>query len=269
MDGDPIIMDASNSELVGYLATCQSADGVIHLVSSREHYAFNSKWLMTAPPTAPPPPPPPTARQLPVKQNLPNVYKPNGLPSKDNWRWGFSGDSFGESEVVSMSPEGLLKIHTNDKQQFWLRTEKKQIFGGVDPRKGFTAEIKTKVLKRSPDQRGVDFELYDGAGSRYAITISDTAVYWYQGTVMSSALLPFKQYVPLAEGLDNTDAMHTYRVAVRDDRVAQVYRDGKLLGVKPVEYRTPRSPYIYFGAGVGLDALVEYVAYDLEGPGRP
>jgi formylglycine-generating enzyme required for sulfatase activity len=269
MDGDPIIMDASNSEPVGYLAACQSADGVIHLVSSREHYAFNSKWLMTAPPTAPPPPPPPTARQLLVKENLPNVYKPKGLPSKDNWRWGFSGRSFDESEVVSMSPEGLLKIHTNDKQQFWLRTEKKQVFGRVDPKKGFAAEIKAKLLKYSPDQRGVDFELYDGAGSRYAITITDTAVYWYQGTVMSSALLPFKQYVPMAEGLDNTDAMHTYRIAVRDDRVAQVYRDGKLLGVKPVKYRTPRSPYIYFGAGTGLNAIVEYLAYDLEGPTQP
>ncbi|MHC4529634.1 MAG: sialidase family protein, partial [Planctomycetota bacterium] len=269
MDGDPIIMDASNSEPVGYLAACQSVDGVIHLVSSRQHYAFNSKWLMTLPPTAPPPPPPPTVRQLPVKQDLPNVYKPKGLPSKDAWQWGFSGRTFDESDVVSMTAEGLLKMHTNDQQQFWLRTEKKQVFGGVDPKKGFTAEIKAKVLKYSPDQRGVDFELYDGAGSRYAITVTDSAVYWYQGTVMSSALLPFKQYVPLVENVDNTDAMHTYRVAVRADRVAHVYRDGKLLGVKPVEYRTPRSPYIYFGAGTGLEALVEYVAYDLEGPGRP
>jgi hypothetical protein len=75
--------------------------------------------------------------------------------------------------------------------------------------------------------------------------------------------------VPLAEGLDNTDAMHTYRIAVRPDRVAQVYRDNKLLGVKPVEYRTPRSPYIYFGAGPGLEAQVEYVSYDLDGPSRP
>jgi len=75
--------------------------------------------------------------------------------------------------------------------------------------------------------------------------------------------------VPLAEGLDNTDEMHTYRVAVRPDRVAQVYRDGELLGVKPVEYRTPRSPYIYFGAGAGLEALVAYVSYDLDGPSRP
>jgi formylglycine-generating enzyme required for sulfatase activity len=269
MDGDPIIMDASNSEPVGYLAVCQSADGIINLVSSYQHYAFNTKWLMTAPPTAPPPPPPPAFKMIPLKADLPNVYEPKGLPSKDKWRWSFSSRHFNESDVVSMAGDGLLKIHTNDQQQFWLRTEKKEIFGPVNPKKGFTAEIKTHVLKRSPDQRGVDFELYDGAGSRYAITITDTAVYWYQGTVMSSALLPFSQYVPLAENMDNTDAMHTYRIAVREDRVAQVYRDGRLLGTKPVEYRTPRSPYIYFGAGPGLEALVEYVSYDLDGPSRP
>lgn len=269
MDGDPITMNARNSEPVGYLAACQSADGIINLVSSRQHYAFNLKWLMTPPPTAPPPPPPPTACRLPVKHTLPDVYKPEGLPTKDKWGWEFSARTFNEPDVLGVLPDGFLKINANDSQQFWLRTEKKQIFGAVDPKKGFTAEIKTQVLRRSPDQRGVDFELYDGAGSRYAITITDTAVYWYQGTVMSSALLPFKQYVPLAEDLDNTGAMHTYRIAVREDRVAQVYRDGKLLGAKGYEYRTPRYPYIYFGAGAGLEALVDYVAYDLSGPRQP
>jgi hypothetical protein len=69
--------------------------------------------------------------------------------------------------------------------------------------------------------------------------------------------------------LNNTDTMHAYRIAVRTDRVAQVYRDGKLLGVQPFEYRTPRYPYIYIGAGPGVEALVEYVAYDLDRPSRP
>ena len=275
MDGDPITMDARNAEPTGYLSVCQSADGLVHLLSSRQHYAFNLKWLMTLPPTAPPPPPPPKARQLLVKPNLPNVYKPKGLPTKDKsqtpsnrgWGWNFRGPK--ESDVISHLPEGLLKFRTNDEQQFWLRTEKADIFGAVDQKKGFTAEIKTQVLKRTGNQRGVDLELYDGAGSRYAITINDTGVYWYEGLVQGSAFLPFEQYVPLAEGLDNTDAMHTYRLAVREDRIAQIYRDGKLLGVKAFEYRTPRFPYIYIGAGPGVEALVEYVAYDLSGPSRP
>jgi len=269
MDGDPIIMDASNSEPVGYLSVCQSADGVIHLLSSRNHYAFNLTWLKTLPPEAPPPPPAPEPCQLAVKHDLPNVYRPKGLPSQDEWGWDFSGRSFKESDVMTITSEGALKIRTNAQQQFWLRTEKANVFRAVDRKKGFTAEIKTVVLERSANQRGVDLELYDGAGSRYAMTVTDTGVYWYQGTVQGSALLPFGQYTSVAEGLDNTDRMHTYRLAVRPDRVAQIYRDGALIGVRLFEYRTPRYPYIYFGAGPGLEALVEYVSYDLNGPYQP
>jgi len=269
MDGDPILMSASNSEPVGYLTVCQSADGLVHLLSSWNHYAFNLKWLMTAPPAAPPPPPPPVSRELAAKRNLPNVYRAKGLPSQDEWKWNYNGRGFAESDVVSVTGEGLLRMKTNERQQFWLRTEEADVFGAVDPKKGFAAEIKAQVIGRTAEQRGMDFELYDGAGSRYAITITDTGVYWYEGVVQSSSFLPFKQYVALAEGLDNTDGMHTYRVAVREDRVVQDYRDGELLGTEPFLYRTPRYPYIYIGAGAGAEGLVEYVSYDLSGPSRP
>ena len=130
-------------------------------------------------------------------------------------------------------------------------------------------EIKTQVLKSFTNQRGMDIELYDGAGSRYAITITNTGIYWYEGLVLGSALLNFDQFTPVAEGLDNTDTMHTYRIAVRADRVVQIYRDGKLIGVRPTEYRTPRDAYFQFGAGQGLEALVEYIAYDLTGAYQP
>lgn len=44
-------MTATASEGGGYLASCQSADGVIHVVSNRVEYAFNLKWLETLLPT--------------------------------------------------------------------------------------------------------------------------------------------------------------------------------------------------------------------------
>ena len=34
----------------GYLSVCQTADGVVQLIGSRQHYAFNLKWLETPPP---------------------------------------------------------------------------------------------------------------------------------------------------------------------------------------------------------------------------
>lgn len=38
-------MDAHHAEPRGYMAGCQSPDGMIHLLSSRIHYAFNLAWL--------------------------------------------------------------------------------------------------------------------------------------------------------------------------------------------------------------------------------
>jgi formylglycine-generating enzyme required for sulfatase activity len=49
-DGAAITMSARSSEYRGYLSACQSLDGLIHVISSRNHYTFNTKWLMTLPP---------------------------------------------------------------------------------------------------------------------------------------------------------------------------------------------------------------------------
>ena len=55
-DGGAITLSAHSAEYRGYLSVCQSTDGLIHLISSRNHYAFNLKWLKTPPPPAPSPP---------------------------------------------------------------------------------------------------------------------------------------------------------------------------------------------------------------------
>jgi hypothetical protein len=44
------ILSADSSEPRGYLSVCQAADGVIHLIASKQHYAFNLAWLKTLPP---------------------------------------------------------------------------------------------------------------------------------------------------------------------------------------------------------------------------
>ncbi len=55
-DGGAITLSARSGEYRGYLAICQGLDGVIHLISSRNHYAFNSQWLKTPPPPVSHPP---------------------------------------------------------------------------------------------------------------------------------------------------------------------------------------------------------------------
>ncbi|HEX8911661.1 MAG TPA: hypothetical protein VF796_04825, partial [Humisphaera sp.] len=44
-DGGPFELSKTMAERGGYLCVVQSPDGVIQLVSSRQHYAFNLAWV--------------------------------------------------------------------------------------------------------------------------------------------------------------------------------------------------------------------------------
>ena len=265
MDGHPVRMDAYESEYVGYMSACQPANGVIHLLTSRQHYSFNLKWL-TSPPAAVAERYEPQAVALPVKQDLSNIYRAEKPPHKDGIGWELSIRDVSADEAAVVTGGGLLKIQTG-KGRLWWRND--GLFGKLDASRGFTAEIRARIHKCLANTGGVELELYDGFGSRYALTVTDTGAYWYEGLMKGSGLLRFSEYAPIAEGLDNTDGMHTWRIAVREDRVAQIYRDGRLLGTRRYEYRTPRDAYICFGAGTGTEATVDYVGYDLAGPSGP
>ena len=45
-------MSALSAEPRGYLSILQAPNGVIHLIASKQHYAFNLTWLQTPPPSA-------------------------------------------------------------------------------------------------------------------------------------------------------------------------------------------------------------------------
>ena len=53
LDGAIFTLSFSNAEPNGYLDAVQAHNGVIHLISSRQHYQFNLKWLATRPPSSP------------------------------------------------------------------------------------------------------------------------------------------------------------------------------------------------------------------------
>jgi hypothetical protein len=50
MDGREFKLGFGTAEPRGYLSICQGADGLVHVISSRQHYSFNLKWLETPPP---------------------------------------------------------------------------------------------------------------------------------------------------------------------------------------------------------------------------
>jgi hypothetical protein len=47
MDGHLFTMRPNSAEPSGYMSVCQTADSVINLITSREHYAFNLAWIKT------------------------------------------------------------------------------------------------------------------------------------------------------------------------------------------------------------------------------
>jgi formylglycine-generating enzyme required for sulfatase activity len=49
-DGAAVTMSGQSSEYRGYLSGCEGIDGTINIITSRNHFAFNKKWLMTRPP---------------------------------------------------------------------------------------------------------------------------------------------------------------------------------------------------------------------------
>lgn len=50
MDGRIFELGFSTAEPGGYNSICQATNGVIHLITSRQHYQFNLKWIETLPP---------------------------------------------------------------------------------------------------------------------------------------------------------------------------------------------------------------------------
>ena len=270
-DGRRMTIGPARGEPRGYLSVCQTPDGTIHLIGSRLYYALNLAWLRTPPPKLPEPPRPPDAKALPAKARLPHVFACTTLPTKASPPWRFTGSGIAEAEAVSFPSEGVMAIDAGAGQRARWADVSKEGFGGVDAAKGFAAEIGMQVVKSTARTRGIDFEAYVGDGSprgrRYFITVTRTGVYWHDG----------RRFEALAEGLDNHSALHAYRLAVRPDGVAQVYRDGKLLAVRTAAAAVdsmlePRGPYLQWGEGAGgseADARVAHVAWDLGGASQP
>jgi formylglycine-generating enzyme required for sulfatase activity len=75
-DGGALTLSWKSSEHRGYLSICQGLDGLIHLISSRQHYAFNQKWMMT--------PQPAPGEPVKVKRAVETFNGPDNF-DLDNW----------------------------------------------------------------------------------------------------------------------------------------------------------------------------------------
>jgi hypothetical protein len=127
-DGGAMIISKRSSEYRGYLAICQGLDNLVHLISSRQHYAFNLKWVQTL---SPPPDP-----EIRVKHEIETFDGPKNFDLEDwadykSYLGSFSGQ--GQYTIDSSMPYGGLN----------------RVVGAGS----FEANFSIKKIRWHPDQR--------------------------------------------------------------------------------------------------------------------
>ncbi|MBC8216904.1 MAG: exo-alpha-sialidase [Planctomycetes bacterium] len=252
------VMSDTSAEPKGYMSVHQTPDGVIHLISSKQYYAFNLAWLKQNPPVLPPPP---TAADLKPKARLDKPFRADKWPTEAGWR--FNGTDVREEEAVELTG-GTLKIVTKEGQRVRWVGDSQEDFGAA--RGAHTAQITMRVTRCTARSRGIDFETYVPAVGRSFITVTTSAVLWFDGS-----------FEPLAENLDNASAMHTYRMATDAAGNVLIFRDGELLDTRKAHASRDnisglKGAYLQWGEGASAseaDAIVDAIAFDLGGPYRP
>ena len=251
------IMSDTSAEPKGYMSVHQTPDNVIHLISSKQHYAFNLAWLQQDPPS---PPEPPSPDELESKARLETVFDADRLPTRAGWRW--NGTAVSEEQAVKVTDKSL-RITTGPGQRVRWVGDSAGNFGAAEG--AHTAEITMRVTRSTSGSRGIDFETYVPAVGRAFLTVTTSAVHWYSGG-----------FEPLARDLDNASAMHTYRLAVDGSGHVLIFRDGELLGIGQAHASRDNvgapAAYLQWGEGAGAseaDAVIDAVAFDLKGAFQP
>ncbi|MEX0771206.1 MAG: SUMF1/EgtB/PvdO family nonheme iron enzyme [Balneolaceae bacterium] len=244
----------------GYLAGTIAQNGLVHLISTTQHYTFNLKWLETPPERVDEP-------RLPSKAVLPVQFTGGELPSAASLpgRWVFHGQG-AERQIAHITKDAPIALSTTpDYPGIWIDDSDKG-FGRADARNGATAEIRLKVHSSESSSRGVDLVVHLGDANKrfYHLTVTADGLYAYDRF----------SWVPLAQNLDNSSAMHTFRIAVGEDGLARIYRDGKRIALRsPSEYRNSQAvgtgPYLLWGATDPVEAEIEHIGYDFRGGYRP
>lgn len=146
----------------------------------------------------------------------------------------------------------------------------------VEASRGMTLEAKIYVTRVGNDTRGFDLEAgirrSDGTFRRYLVTVFPLRVHTFQNNPAPRNTPALETHV-LRSDLDSEPAI--YRLAVRADGIAQIYRDQELLGTTAgeiVQGEAPARSYLRMGKTVGggeWATNLSHVAYDTTGAFAP
>jgi formylglycine-generating enzyme required for sulfatase activity len=160
--GGLFVMSERNSEYRGYMAACQAQNGVIHLVTSRQHYAFNLAWLKTPQPAERHP-------HLAVEPAVETFDGPDRFDC-ENWadyhayRGGFNGR--GQYTVEALGPfGGINRIVGRGSFEMQIAVVNVEFFPCLhQDRPGFTLWLRDdrqRTLVFNITRRGIDLDLND------------------------------------------------------------------------------------------------------------
>jgi hypothetical protein len=96
------LMSPRNAEWRGYMTCCQAPNGVIHLLTSRQHYAFNLAWVRTPSPPLQHPP----VKVMPATETFdgPDNFDCTDWADYHAYRGGFNGK--GQYAINALGPLG-------------------------------------------------------------------------------------------------------------------------------------------------------------------
>jgi hypothetical protein len=219
-------------------------------------------------------------RELPVKETLANVVRGGQLMSGKAGPWQpspdaavlsgeqgrlFSKPGGGDVGVITVRGRVLRAGLPASPKLLWTAEP------DVDPAKGLTVEVKALVNRVGNAERGLDIEIGiiqpDRSLRRYLLTIFPVRVHAFQADELRV----------LRSDLESETAV--YRVALRPDGIAQIYRDAELLGTTSGETveaggdgATVTKSYVRIGKSVSTGewmANIHHAALDIGGAFMP
>ncbi len=178
ISGGRVLMGKNAAEPAGYVTACQARDGVIHVVSSMNHYAFNLEWIKGGAPVA-----------FKTVAAIP-------LPQRDTL-------------TLQLTQEQMTAMRVGDGQWSMERTGD---CDRLDIRKGFTVEAKVQFAPQGNDAFELHGYVRSGATmcNRYWLRVDAHRVsYWYKGAWQSIATT--QQGVTYRLAVRNDTAVQIYR----------------------------------------------------------
>ncbi len=230
MSNGRIYMGPGNSEPTGYVSLVQARDGVIHVLSSINHYAFNLKWVESGEKN---PSPMPQAKMLPQKKQL----------------------------AASITPEQMASLRIG--QHNWTN-ERTGAMESLDLERGFTLEARVALQNDLEDALTLKVFVRSGCTmcNRYWLRVNaKSAAYWYAGAWQ---LLP--QVVPAGVGVYRMAVRDDTCVQIyHDEALLACYPASYEIGFGP----PTRGNWMEWEISAGDRELTGFeLSYDLDGPYR-